>query len=55
MQSFVLLPMSFNNHPVGALYGDWGRGTSYSVEKSELALMRSLRDQLMGILSPAKK
>lgn len=55
VQSFVLLPMSFNNHPVGALYGDWGRGTSYSVEKSELALMRSLRDQLMGILSPAKK
>ena len=55
VQSFVLLPMSFNNHPIGALYGDWSHGIAYSVDKSELALMRSLRDHLMGVLGSSRK
>ncbi len=53
-QSFVLLPMSFNNHPIGALYGDWCRGTAHSVEKGELAMMSSLRNRLMDVLNPAR-
>lgn len=55
VQSFILLPLSFNKHPIGALYGDWNHGTSNLVEKNELALMRALRDQLMGVLNPVRK
>ena len=55
VQSFVLLPMIFNNHPIGMLYGDWKRGTASAMEKSELAQMRELRDLLMGVLTSAKK
>jgi hypothetical protein len=55
VQSFILLPLSFNKHSIGALYGDWNPGTSNIVEKNELALMRALRDQLMGVLNPARK
>lgn len=55
VQSFALLPMSFNNHPIGALYGDWNRGTSYSIDKDELVLMQSLRDHLMGVLGSVKQ
>lgn len=55
VQSFVLLPMAFNTHPIGALYGDWKKGTPSSVEKGELELMSALRDQLMGVLGPVRK
>lgn len=55
VQSFILLPLSFNKQPIGALYGDWKCGASDMVEKNELALMSSLRDKLMGVLNPGKK
>ncbi len=54
-QSFVLLPMTFNNHPVGMLYGDWKRGMAQKVEKSEFAKMSAIRDLLMSVLNPRKK
>ncbi len=54
VQSFVLLPMSFNNHPIGALYGDWRKGALHSIDKEELALMSSLRNHLMDMLKPVK-
>lgn len=54
VRAFVLLPMIFNGRPVGLLYGDWRQGTTGSVEKNELLLMRSLRDHLMKLLGPKK-
>lgn len=54
VRAFVVLPMSFNGHSVGMLYGDWRKGTTELVEQSELALMRSLRDNLMKLLNPEK-
>jgi len=54
VRAFVLLPMIFNGHPVGLLYGDWRQGTTGVVEKNELLLMRSLRDHLMKMLGPKK-
>jgi len=54
VRAFVMLPMSFNGHPIGMLYGDWRKGTTELVEQSELALMRSLRDNLMKLLNPKK-
>jgi HD-like signal output (HDOD) protein len=52
--AFVLLPMTFNGRAVGLLYGDWRQGTTDRVEKNELLLMRSLRDQLMQLLGQKK-
>jgi HD-like signal output (HDOD) protein len=52
VRSFVLLPMIFNGRPVGLLYGDWQQGTTGAIEKVELQLMRSLRDNLMKLLAP---
>jgi HD-like signal output (HDOD) protein len=52
VRAFVLLPMTFNGHPIGLLYGDWRQGTTGLVEKNELLLMRSLRDHLMKLLGP---
>jgi HD-like signal output (HDOD) protein len=54
VRAFVLLPLTFNGHPIGLLYGDWNQGTMGLVEKDELLLMRSLRDHLMKILTPKK-
>jgi len=54
VRAFVMLPMSFNGHSVGMLYGDWRKGTTELVEQSELALMRSLRDNLMKLLNSKK-
>lgn len=54
VRAFVLLPLIFNGHPVGLLYGDWRQGTTGQVEKNELLLMRSLRDHLMKLLGPKK-
>ena len=54
VRAFVMLPMSFNDHPIGLLYGDWRKGTTELVEQDELVLMRSLRDNLMKLLSPKK-
>ena len=54
VRAFVMLPMSFNGHSVGMLYGDWKKGTMEMVEQSELALMRTLRDNLMKLLKPKK-
>ena len=54
VRAFVLLPMTFNGRPIGLLYGDWQQGTTGSVEKEELLLMRSLRDHLMKLLGPKK-
>ena len=54
VRAFVLLPMVFNGRPVGLLYGDWEKGTKGLVDKSELLLMRSLRDHLMKLLVPKK-
>jgi HD-like signal output (HDOD) protein len=54
VRAFVLLPMTFNGHPIGLLYGDWRQGTTGLVEKNELLLMRSLRDHLMQLLGPKK-
>lgn len=54
VRAFVLLPMTFNGHPIGLLYGDWKLGTTGLVEKNELLLMRSLRDHLMKLLGPKK-
>lgn len=55
VRAFVLLPMTLNGHTVGLLYGDWRKGTTELVDQGELALMRSLRDNLMKLLSPKKK
>ena len=54
VRAFVLLPMTFNGHPIGLLYGDWRQGTTGLVEKEELLLMRSLRDHLMKLLGPKR-
>jgi len=54
VRAFVLLPLTFNGHPVGLLYGDWKHGTAGLVEKNELLLMRSLRDHLMKLLGPKR-
>jgi len=54
VRAFVLLPLVFNGRTVGLLYGDWRQGTTGLVEKSELAQMRLLRDQLMKLLVPKK-
>ena len=54
VRAFVMLPMSFNGHAVGMLYGDWRKGTAELVEQSELALMRTLRDNLMKLLNSKK-
>lgn len=53
-RAFVLLPMVFSGRPVGLLYGDWKLGTTDTVEKNELLLMRSLRDHLMQMLGQRK-
>lgn len=54
VRAFVLLPMSFNGHTIGMLYGDWRKGTTELVEQGELALMRSLRDNLIKLLNQKK-
>lgn len=54
VRAFVMLPLSFNGHSIGMLYGDWRKGTTELAEQSELALMRSLRDNLMKLLKPKK-
>lgn len=54
VRAFVLLPMVFNGRAVGLLYGDWKKGSAGLVDKEELALMRSLRDNLMKLLAPKK-
>ena len=47
---FVLLPMNLNGRPIGMLYGDWMTGMAAQVERDEMMLMRSLRDNLMKSL-----
>lgn len=54
VRAFVLLPMVFNGQPIGLLYGDWRQGTTGQVEKNEMQLMRSLRDQMMKLLVPKR-
>jgi len=48
--AFILLPMNLNGCPIGLLYGDWMKGTAAQVEREEMLLMRSLRDNLMKSL-----
>lgn len=51
VRAFVLLPLTLNGKPVGLLYGDWEKGTTGIVEKSELMLLSSLRNHMIKSLA----
>ncbi len=54
VDTFILLPLVFNNRAIGLIYADWRIGATSLVEPSELSSMGMLRDYLIKALVKRK-